>query len=52
MCKKYEVTYWDWRIGKEFITEYTNSFFRVIYILLKLEMVDIHASVKFKGNKI
>ena len=52
MGTKYEVTYWDWTIGKEFVEIRTNSIFKAIYTLLKLEKEWHCVSVKFRRNKV
>ena len=52
MGGKYEVIYWDYKIGKEITEEYTNSIFRAIYLLHKLEKQWHCVTIKFRRNKV
>lgn len=52
MGGKYEVLYWDWTIGKEVSEEITDSIFRAIYLLHKLEKEWYCVTIKFRREKV
>ena len=52
MGGKYEVIYFDWKIGTEVPEEYTNSIFRAIYLLHKLEKQYYCVTIKFRRDKV
>ena len=52
MGRKYEVIYWDWKVAKEVSVELTDSIFRAIYLLHKLEKEWYCVTIKFRRNKV
>lgn len=52
MGGKYEVLYWDYENGVEVPVEYTNSIFRAIYLLHKLEKKSYCVTIKFRRDKV
>lgn len=52
MGGKYEVLYWDWKNGKEVSEEITNSIFRAIYLLHKLEKEWYCVTIRFRRGKV
>lgn len=52
MGGKYEVIYFDWKNGTEVTEEYTNSIFRAIYLLHKLEKQYYCVTIKFRRDKV
>jgi hypothetical protein len=52
MGGKYEVLYWDYENGVEVTEEYTNSIFRAIYLLHKLEKKYYCVTIKFRRDKV
>ena len=52
MGGKYEIRYWDYEKGVEVLEEYTNSLFRAIYLLHKLEKKYYCVTIKFRRDKV
>ena len=52
MGGKYEILYWNWEISKDVVVEYTNSIFRAIYLLHKLEKEWGCVTIKFRRDKV
>lgn len=52
MGAKYEVIYWDYLKGEEVIEERTNSLFRALYLVRKLEKRWHCVTVKLRRNKV
>ena len=52
MGGKYEVIYWDW-IREKYVSEgYTNSFFKAMSMVRKLEKTWDCVSICFRRNKV
>lgn len=52
MGTKYEVIYWDYMKGEEVTEEHTNSLFRAVYLVHKLEKRWHCVTVKLRRNKV
>lgn len=52
MGGKYEVFYWDYNIGREVISDETNSFVKAYQSLLKLEEKWYCVGIRFRRNKV
>ena len=52
MGGKYEISYWDWKIGKDIVVEHTNSIFKAIRLLHKLEKEWACVTIKFRRDKV
>ena len=52
MGAKYEVIYWDYFKDKEVTEEHTNSLFRALYLVYKLEKRWYCVTVKLRRNKV
>ena len=52
MGGKYEVMYWDWITGKYISEGYTNSFFKAMHMVCKLEKTWDCVSIHFRRNKV
>jgi hypothetical protein len=52
MGTKYEVRYWDYIHNTEVTAEHTNSLFRALRLLHKLEKEWYCVSIKFRRDKV
>lgn len=49
---KYEVSYWDYYVGKEVTVTYTGSFLKAMWLVKKYEKKWHCVSIKFRRNRV
>lgn len=52
MGGKYEVFYWDYKVGREVLLDETNSFIKAYLSLRKLEKQWYCVGIRFRRNKV
>ena len=52
MGTKYEIRYWDYIHNAEVVAERTNSLFRALWLLHKLEKKWYCVTIKFRRDKV
>ena len=52
MGNKYEVSYWDYYVGKEVTVTYTGSFLKAMCLVRKYEKKWHCVSIKFRRNRV